>query len=100
MSGCSLDWCDSNLCSNDGEHWAHLPYVKASLVDDHNKDLKIGSGVVMLNRDEPAIYVHLDGGRRDVDEDAHMTADEAREVVANLTRCIEIAETLKQPALT
>lgn len=89
---CTHDWCD--IASNP-EHDEHFSseYVPVTRSGPYRTTLTVGAGVLVTDGPDtsPSIYVHINSGDDEVDEDAYMSIDEAVDLVDALISAISHA---------
>ena len=98
---CEFDWCDVKW-RDLKEHW-WLEYTTASLRGGDPYHLpegavphKVGIGVIYDEGDLPCVVVHIDGGSRDDDVDAHLKISEA----IALRELLDVAITAAKSAMS
>jgi hypothetical protein len=91
MSTCAFSWCDLGYREHAGDHWRAV-YVPVTESGTFREGLTVGAGVA-VDDDHPRarVYVHIVGGKSDADEDAHMSPDEAVELIEHLAQSVRIA---------
>lgn len=83
---CAYRWCDAN----DPDHIDHTGpaiYTPASDCGDHRSTVTVGAGVV-ADPEGVSIFVHIVDETGRVDEDAHLTVDEAIDLIDALILAI------------
>lgn len=95
MSRCEHVWCTCPH-SQHTEHSTPIVYTPSSMNSVLRSGITVGVGVNFIEAEgEPSVVVHLDGGlsnRPEIDEDAYLTVAEARQLLAQLTHSIAVAE--------
>ncbi|MED5802941.1 hypothetical protein VX037_18105 [Gordonia sp. Z-3] len=95
---CAFRWCEQG--SADEPHWTQVSYTPATMGSIVPEQVSVNGftvptvGVgIRYQEDEgtPAIYIHLSGGPRDVDEDVYLRLDEADAVLGALQDAIGMA---------
>lgn len=87
-------WCLARLEGHD-EHDGII-YTPASQSGPYRPNLTVGAGLTVADDgSEPRIFIHIDD-QENVDEDAHMTVDEAVDLVDALISAISHAREVEQ----
>ncbi len=100
---CNITWCEQGSGSNE-PHWCSIAYTPATMNWVAPEDVSVngymfpsvGAGIRWDEQTgTPAVYVHISGGERDIDEDAYLRLDEADALLSALQDAIGLArETL------
>lgn len=94
--GCNLTWCEQGNGPNES-HWCCLGYTPATMNRVRPDAVSIsgytfpsiGTGVRWDEKTgAPAVYIHLSGGERDIDEDVYLRIDEAEALLDKLREAV------------